>query len=640
MATGTAELPGATTLPSGAATLSGSYSVSPDQLPVPATRTLTNITVAQLLLEYLKLEGADRLFGVPGAAIMHLLNELKVQRHVFTYVVTRHETGAAFMADGYSRLSGKPGVVAVTSGPGAVNALTGSMNAQASGVSLLTITGEVPEAYFGMGYLQEGTDSSLNVDAIYANSTGYSAFVASALSFNTIIAQALRDALGVPHHATHISLPDDVAATTVASVNMPTAPHNYRTVPHASDMARSALALRRLLNVDRPLILVGSGARAAMGREQRAKLEEIATKFAIPVMTTADAKGIFPETHAMSLRNFGTCFCEWTKYYMNPSTLDATLPTGYDALLVLGTQLDGMATNKFDPILLPSQSLVQVDLDASVIGRVFPVDFGIVANIGRVIDDMHEVAHDIEPGANVAARRAFIERIKSQSSPYLDPAKRDSLERPILPQAAMKVISELLPDNSAVFVDAGNCIGWSLHHLTLDASCSIYSSLAMGPMGWGVCASIGAKMASPDRTVLTVCGDGAFLMHGAEVSTAAAHNAGTIFVVLNDNDLGMVSQGMNQFFPDASGGWNDYYALGKPDIARYAQALGAEAYNVSSVEDMQHALGAALRASALDVKPQVIVVHIDAQQIPPFYQDPGLKPSPTPPPHTPINPPN
>jgi acetolactate synthase-1/2/3 large subunit len=614
--------------PARAITIGNAYTIDPEQSPQPAARTLTGISVAQLLLEYLKLEGADTLFGIPGASSMHLLAELKAQRDAFRFVVTRHETGAAYMADGYARLSGTLGVVLTTSGPGAMNALTGSMNAHAAGVPLLTITGEVAQQYYGMGYLQEGTDATLDVDGVYRAATGYSTLVTSPLNADTLFSQALRDALDVPRHAVHVSLPDDVAAATLATARVPGTPRNYRTMPHASDRRRAAHALQRLLSVDRPLILVGSGARPALeSPEGRRKLGELASRFAIPVMTSADAKAVFPETHEMSLRNFGTCFCEWTKYYMAPRTLDPSLPDGYDALLVLGSKLDGMATDKFDPILVPSQSLVQVDLDPTVIGRVFPVDFGIVADIGAVLDDMYELAMATEPDERVAPRRAFIERVRAQS-PYLEPAKRGGRQSPILPQAAMKCLSDLLPRRSAVFVDAGNCIGWVLHYLTVDESSSVYASLAMGPMGWGACAAIGAKLAAPDRTCVAVVGDGAFLMHGAEISTAAAHGIGAVMIVLDDNDLAMVSQGMNQFFPDPSGGWSDYYAIGHPDIAGFAQALGADAYNVSSVEDLEHALPAAVRAAALDRKPQVVVLHIDTQQIPPFYPDPGVAPSP------------
>jgi len=604
-----------------------------------STTPLVNVTVAQLLLRYLALEGVDRMFGIPGAAVMHLLNELKNQRGQFQYVICRQETGAVFMADCYSRVSGKLGVVVVTSGPGATNAVTGSMNALNSGVPLLTLTGEVAEQYFGMGYLQEGTDASLNVDAIYANSDAYSALVSNASNFQTLFAQALRDALSLPHHASHISLPDDVAGTALANVHVPNAPSNYRATTSAIDRRGVQAAFERLLETERPLLFLGSGARDALRGPRLEMLETIVEKFAIPVMTTPDGKGIFPESHALSLRNFGTCFCEWTKYYMSPVLLDPSMRRDYDALLVLGTTLGGLATNKWDPILLPKQSLVQVDIDASVIGKVLPLDFGVVSEIGAVFDELFALAMSIEPDANVEPRRQFITQIKQTKSPFLDPANRQSTASPILPQTMMRILSETLPAGSEIFVDAGNCVGWSLHHLTVNPPTRIHSALSMGPMGFAVAGVVGGKMAAPDTTCIAIVGDGAFMMHGTEVSTAAANKVGAIWLVLNDNDLGMVSQGMNQFFPDSSGVWTDYYALGQPDLAQMAKSLGADAYDVRSPDDMQHALAAALTASSLQNKPQVIVAHIDTTQVPPYYQNPGFTP-PTPMPNTPIDPPN
>ena len=600
--------------------------------------TSAPVTVAQTLLAYLALEGVDTLFGIPGAAVMHLLNEIKLQRSNFRYIICRHETSAVYIADGYARISGGMGVVLVTSGPGATNALTGTMNAQCAGVPLLTITGEVPEQFYGKGYLQEGIDASLNVDAVFGNASGYSVVVTNPGNFQTLFTQALRDVQGLPHRAAHISLPDDVASLPIPNLRMPAATNSYRTTPRCADHAAVGKAYERLSRVERPLILLGSGAAAVLKGERLRAFAAMVERLAIPVMTTPDAKAIFPESHAMSLRNFGVAFCEWTKFYMVSRLLDPTLRGDYDALLVLGTTLGGFATNKWDPILQPKHSLVQVDLDQTVIGRTMPLDFGIVAEIGAVIDQMIELAAATEPDATVSARRDFIARIKREQSPYIDPAGRDSNQNPVKPQALMKCISNGLPSDARIFVDSGNCVGWALHYLTLSPPSTIHSALAMGPMGFAVGAVIGAKLAAPDTVCLAICGDGAFLMHGTEVSTAAANGVGAIWVVLNDNDLGMVSQGMSQFFPDKSDVWKDYYALGKPDIALFAQSMGADAYNVHDPADMQQALGAAISASTLTRKPQIIVAHIDATQIPPYYQNPGF----TPPPamqNTPIVPP-
>ena len=598
----------------------------------PAYTTVSNATVAQMLLRYLQLEGATTLFGVPGGAVMHLLNELKDQRQTFRYVIARHETGAAYMADGYARVSGKLGVVLVTSGPGATNALTGTMNAQAAGVPLLTLTGEVSEAFFGMGYLQEGTDAGLNVDAIYGNATGYSAIVTAPTNAQTLLEQALRDALGRPGRAAHLSLPDDVMAAAAPAFRMPGKPANYRSLAGGCERAALQPAFDALLAARLPLILLGSGSAAALSGGGLAAFTAFVERFAIPVMTTPDAKALFPESHPLSLRCFGQAFCEWTKFYMVPPLLDPadqSLPAQYDTLLVLGTQLGGFATNKWDATLWPAGALMQVDLNPDVIGRVRPIDIGVVGELGAAIALLSELGSQAEPDcAAVAARRGFIARIKAQQSPYFSPQERDATGGPIEPAAVMKVLSQGLPAGSEIFIDSGNCVGWALHYLEVDPPTRVHSALAMGPMGFAVGAVVGAKLAAPGRPCLAIVGDGAFLMHGTEVSAAAACRLGAIWLVLDNQDLAMVSQGMKQAFHDTSGVWTDYYSLGHNDLAAMARALGADAYQVNDVADLQHALGAALNAAAVASRPQVIVARVNPMPVPPYYQPPGIPPAP------------
>lgn len=578
------------------------------------------MTVSQALLAYLALEGVDTLFGVPGAAVMHLLDELKNQRERFRYLVCRQETGAAYIADGYARVSGRLGVVVVTSGPGATNALTGTMNAQNDGTPLLAITGEVPEAVFGKGYLQEGIDASLDVDAVYANASGYSAVVTNASNFQTLFEQALRDALGTPGRAAHVSLPDDVAgAPIVPPPVLPTKPAQYRAVPRCADDAAATQAFARLTSVQRPLVYLGSGAAAALAGDRLAAFVALVEKHALPVMTTPDAKGIFPESHPLSLRNYGTGFCEWTKYYLSPRLFDPALRAGYDALLVLGTTLGGFATNKWNPALQPEVSLVQVDLDPRVIGRTMLLDFGAVAEIGTFIDRLVALGDETPAGPEVAPRRAFVDRIHRERSPYLQPGERDVRTAPIPPQTLMAMLGAALPAGAHVFVDAGNSVGWCLHYLSIDPPSRMHNALAMGPMGFATCGVIGGKLAAPQAVCVAVTGDGAFLMHGSELSTAATYGIGAIWIVLDDGQLLMVDQGMNAFFPDPGGLWKDYYALGRTDLARYAQALGAEAFHVHDAGDFERAWGRALEGAA-GGRPQVIVAHIDAAQVPPYYQ--------------------
>lgn len=580
---------------------------------------LESIDVASLLLKYLALEGVDTIFGIPGGALGNVLTALKDQRANFQFVVCRQETGAAYAADGYHRATGKLGVVMVTSGPGATNALTGTMNAQADGSAVLVLSGEVPEATFGLGYLQEGIDGKLDVDAVYKAATGYSAVVTASGNFQTLFTKALRDALTIPRQGVHVSLPNDVAAATVEGVVFPKSTENYRATPHSAARSDAECALQLLLAAERPLVLVGNGCRFPLAGARREKLIAFCEKYAIPVATTPDGKGIFPETHPLSLRVYGTGACEWPYYYFKPQLVEPNAPP-YDALLVLGSKLGGFATNKWDKCLLPRGPFIQVDADSSVIARAFPTNLGVVGEVGAFVDLLDEVSREVAPPASTDARRAFVAKLR-EKSPFADPKAREIDERPMHPAALMRVLEETIPERSLLFVDAGNCVGWTQHYFVTPPSVSVHSSLDMGPMGFAVGATLGAKRGDPSRTCIGVTGDGAFLMHGNEVSTAHAHGIGAIWLVFYDDDLHMVTQGQEQFFPDPKDPqvWEHLYRLGEPNLVHFARALGAEAHEAFTAHEAKEALKRAY-AGAASGRPQVVVAHIDKKPVPPYYQ--------------------
>ena len=235
---------------------SGSPSVAPTPAPFG--------TVAQLLLDYLHAEGVNKIFGIPGGAAVWLMNELKKQSQPIDYVICRHETGAAYIADGYARVKGGLGVVLTTSGPGATNALTGAMNAQASCSPVMVITGEVPEEYYGKGYLQEGTDAKLDVHNIFQNALASSAIISSPLNFQTLFQQALRNALSLPKQAVHISLPNDIAGECAPNYPASIRPSTYRPITACTDPKAVADTLHELTHARRPLIFLGNGSREAL----------------------------------------------------------------------------------------------------------------------------------------------------------------------------------------------------------------------------------------------------------------------------------------------------------------------------------------------------------------------------------------
>lgn len=590
---------------------------------IPGAQTIPSCTVAQLLVQYLLAEGVTKVFGIPGGAAVWLMEELKKHADQIEFVICRHESGAAYMADGHARATGGLGVVLTTSGPGATNAVSGAMNAQASNVSLLVITGEVPEKYFGQGYLQEGTDAKLDVNVIFRNAVESSAMISSPSNFQTLFQQALRNARSLPNRAAHISLPNDVAGTCISPPPTKPTPSSYQARAACADPKALKDSVHELLEARRPLIFLGNGSREALSQPERLKaFTEFVDRFGIPVMTTPDAKGIFPESHELSLRNYGMCASAWPDLYIRP----LGDPDHYDALMVLGSTLGELATttaasNPYDKALLPTQHFIQLDLDASVIGRDFPVTRGVIGEIGASLDVLLQHAHQYHhpDPAKVDERKAYVRQIKQSHTAWADPAGRDSDKAPVHPAAMIRVINELVHEGE-IFIDAGNCVGWSLNNLVVDPPLRYQSALAMGPMGFGVAAVVGAKMAQPDKPCVAIVGDGAFMMHGAEVSTAAQYRTGAVWVVLYDNDLAMVSQGMAQLLPPAPS-WQDYYKLGAPDLVLFSQGLGAEAVAITpdqGTEAFRTALVKALDSAQTSGKPQVIVVHINTQPSPPY----------------------
>ncbi len=577
---------------------------------------IKSITVAQLLLKFLQLEGVKHMFGVPGAANMFVLNELKNHPGEIDYIIARHETGAAYIADGYHRAGAGLGVVMVTSGPGACNALTGAMNAQAGLSSMLVITGEVSTKYFGMGWEQEGVDAELNVNQVYTNAVAFSTLVTSPDNFQTLLCHALRIACGRPCQAAHLSLPVDISSETLSDVHFPASPMNYRAVSHGHAPKQTLQVLDTLLNARRPLIFLGNGCRHALRNGQLQQFIEFVEKFSLPVMTTLDAKAIFPESHELSLRAYGYASCEWPGHYMTDDKPPGSTGT-HDCLLVLGSSLGEFSTNKWNPMLLPDGPLIQVDINADIIAKSMPVQIGVVAELDAFIDDLLTLSEERSPDSQCDARREAIRKMKSTWSAYQNPAARESAETPVRPERVMALLSEHLPSGGQIFVDAGNSCGWCMHYLTVDPPSEVHPALDVGAMGYAVGAVIGGKLARPDSTCVAVCGDGGFMMHGAEVSTAAQNNIGAIWLVWNDNNLTMVSQGMNKFFNDPAG-WDDYYKVGHPDLVKYAEGLGADAYRIASADEFTSAFSSAIEKSATG-KPQVIVMDHDDSAMPPFY---------------------
>lgn len=608
---------------------------------------------AEMFLEYLKLEGCDTVFGIPGGGLIPFLISLKNRGKEFRFVLGRQESGALFAADGYTRVAGQLGVGMVTSGPGALNALNGMVNANDSHSPVLLITGELELDLVGKGYIQEGLGADLDIPEVYKGATQYSALCTDVANFKTQLEHALRVSVTYPCCGSHLTVPNDVSGAPIPDdLTLPKTPGSYRPTQHmGAPRAEAQKILDNLLAAEKPLLFLGNGCRrpllatdggAAEGEGRLHTLIDLVERFALPVMTTPDGKGVFPETHPMSLRHYGKASCPWpAKYTADPK---------HDALLTLGASLHDLDTERWNPGLMPDGPFMQVDLDTNVIGRGFPIDLGVVSEVGAMIDMLAEVAADVKIddalATRIEKRRAVIGTIR-EASPFTFADKMKNEDAPAYPQAIMAAMNDLTPDDAHVLVDAGNVIAWGCHYVTIDpigysgstgavVRGQMHNALGMGPMGWATGAVVGAKLAAPKSACVTVTGDGAFMMQGSEVSTAAAHGIGAIWVVLDNDDLGMVSQGMyvlsGQHGGDFDESWEGYYRFGNPDLAAWAQSLGADAVRVSSPAEFRSAYEKALDKAkgsgaskgegtrfTLGGTPQVIVVDVNQKEIPPLY---------------------
>lgn len=590
--------------------------------PLSETVSTPHTPIARVLIDHLKAEGVTKIFGIPGGTVVWIMNELKKQAPEIEYIICRHEGGAAFMADGYARASGKLGVVLTTSGPGATNALSGAITAQAGYSPVLVITGEVPEKYFGQGYLQEGSDIRVNLCGIFRHAVESSVLITSPSHFQTLFKQALRSALSVPRRAAHVSLTNELAARTIEFDPDSVHPHTYRSRAACTDIPAVQEVQLYLRNARRPLIFLGNGCREALADPVRlAAFTAYVERTGTPVMTTPNAKGIFPEAHPLSLRNYGICGSRWPELYMRP----VGDPDHFDALLVLGSSLGQLATSlqarqPYSDILVPAGRFIQIDLDATAIGRSFHVTQGVIAEMGATLDALCalDAAMPVD-GAKARERHALVATIKRDHAHSVDIAGYQKDSAPVHPAAMMRVINEVVREGH-VFIDAGNCVGWSLHYLSVEPPVRYQSALSMGPMGFAAAAVVGAKLAAPELPCIAIVGDGALMMHGAEISTAAQNRAAAVWIVLDDNDLSMVSQGMEQLVPDDNR-WLEYYKLGRPDLVQFAQGLGADAVAVSREEGapaFRAALVQALERADRTARPQVIVACIDTYPSPPY----------------------
>jgi acetolactate synthase-1/2/3 large subunit len=573
----------------------------------PYFRTVEEKTIAEILIEYLVLEGVEYVFGVSGGTIVPFLDALDKDTRI-RFIMTRHESGAAFMADTYARLTGRLGVCLSTAGPGATNMVTGVSCAHRDGVPVLAITGQPATHTTGKGAVQESTDFGVNVVEIYEKCCGLSALVYDPVVFPQMITRALRTALGEHRQAVHLSFPADVSSHLCPSFEIPDSPSMYRVSYSGVDREPLKKATRLLLAHEKCALLIGEGAPP----QAAPLLIELAETLSAPVLTTPSGKGCFPETHPLSLGVFG--------FAGHPRTKRLLHEEKPDALFVIGSRLCEMSTESWDPQLSPNRCLIQLDQDAQNIGLNFPVSVGIVGNIVTALKVMLNQIREILT-SDVVVRAGFqvmrekrdedLKFFKRDTPAILDPEGFVSDCVPLKPQRLMNDLSSSLERDAVIIADTGNSFAWCLHYLVIDPPRRFLIPLSYASMGYGAAGVVGAAIACPGRQVVTVTGDGSMLMFGNEIHTAVQYKIPCTWVVLNDGGWGMVDHGIRALTGRSFAG-----RFPRVDFARMATTLGARGFRVTQPGELRGALEQARRFEG----PTVIDAVVDEAEVPPFLE--------------------
>ncbi len=535
----------------------------------------------ELLLERLRNRGVRHLFLVPGAQIDPLVLALASQTEI-TPIVCAHEAGAGYMADGYARAGGHIGVVAAIGGPGAANLIPSASIARMEHSRVLYLTGNVPQHARFSGAFQAGYAEGARDTDLFATAAGVSQCVESSEALVQTVDKILDDMLNGPGHPAHLSLPYDVQAGWVSR----NVGRRLRLACCDGDFATNSAAADALLPDfagvgARIVILAGMGSNRPP--ELAALLRQFAERYHIPVATTQDAKGLFPDSHPLSLGSFGFAGSQ-----MSYATL---FEQPLDALLWLGCRLDERNTLCWDPRLLhASRRIVQIDAQSSTwpgrkSANIHSHDIPVEEALEILLETKGAVLESL--ATQIPERVQWCERLRRLPLPQVTPDGWDA-ETPIHPGQVVAALGDHAPPGTRLCVDSGTHRQFAARYWHAESPGEFLTSASVASMGWAIAAGIGARLAEPSRPVVVLTGDGCMQMHGNEIVTAVRYRIPIAFVVSNNAALGAVLLRQRLQSPSAS----ELSRLPKVDWAGVAKSLGAQGMQVRRRAELSGAFAA------------------------------------------------
>jgi acetolactate synthase I/II/III large subunit len=519
---------------------------------------------ARILLECLKLEGVDTVFGYPGGTVINLYDEIFSFKDI-RHILPRHEQAGVHAADGYARATGKVGVAIATSGPGATNTITGIATAYMDSIPIVVITGQVPTALIGNDAFQEA-----DIIGITRPCTKHNFLVKDVRDLATIVKKAFYIARSGRPGPVLIDLPKDVQiATTDFKYPDSVEIRGYKpTIEGHPRQVEKAVTL--LLGAKKPVIYVGGG--VILGNAA-AELTELVRRTGIPVTTTLMGLGSFPENDPLSLGLLGM----HGSYYANMGVSHS------DLLVAIGARFDDRVTGKI-ATFAPHAKIIHIDVDPTSIKKNVRVDLPIVGDVKDVLTRMLKVLEEQSgrlPGFQ-GALAPWLEEIAGWKAKH--PFTYKLAANVIKPQYVIQKLRELSAEDAIVATDVGQHQMWTAQFFQFNRPRTLLTSGGLGTMGYGLPAAMGAQAAFPKRQVIVICGDGGFQMNMQELATLVQNRLPVKICILNNNFLGMVRQWQELFFDKRY----SQTCLELPiDFIKLAEAFGAKGFQATKPDEVE-----------------------------------------------------
>jgi acetolactate synthase-1/2/3 large subunit len=551
------------------------------------------VRIVEVIVKTLEKLGVDFVFGIPGSQTCPFYDAL--YSSTVKHILVRHEQSAAYMADAYAKLTGRPGICDGTGGPGATNLITGVATSWTDRTPMIVVTGQQPSTELGRGAFQE-----LDHKAIFSSITKCSMKLSSSMDIASIVRKAYKLSIEGRPGPVHIDMPLDIQLADLPIENVELRDIAVEVEKPVVDREAIRRAVTLLASSHKPLIIAGGGVHYS-GVGAWIEVKALAEYMAIPVATTFNGRGSFPEDHPLSAGRMGVNAASYTDEILSSA----------NTILAVGCRFAALSTRRWSN-LNREATLIHVDIDPSVIGLNYGVDTAIIGDAKSVLRCMiKEVSKLGDVG--VSKRRKwlrFLEEAKERWKRSAWFSKIYSDEIPLKPQRVCYEIRRVL-DRSTIFtLDAGNNKLWASTFLEIYEPRTWIQSGCFGPMGYALPAALSCKLIKPERIVVAICGDGGFYMSLHELSTAIQEDIPVIVCVFNDGALGTIK---HRQMLNYSGRYISV-DLVNPSFARIAEAFGCYGLEVKTPTQLRSALEEGLKANRAG-EAVVLDVRIDGSEL-------------------------